>query len=702
LLYPATDNGGSPAANYHLLRNDGEGGAIFAAISAYNYSAHGFQHTVALTSESMTAGKHYQFVYRAENIVGVSTDSAVATFPVADAPAKPASAPRLSMSNKTSITVAWDKAPDTQTPAGQTTGHYLYVDDGAQGSFSLVFSGAGYPELTSYTVSSLTTGHPYRFYAVAENYVGLNVAASDIATHWACQAPSGLEPPVRIATTQTQVELSWSAPADDGGCAITGYAILLGDEKNASASGEIPYAEVHATDVRDKPTLSSFNVTSFPAGTVVSANLRFKLIAFNQGGFNVASANSTRVELAAVPSAPTGAPVRDNTTTSGSVIRVTYSAPPSDGGSNLTGYEVQMDDGLGGGFSTVAGGVGKVYLKTYFIALGSSSCNYTSPCTQSQVSTGLDGQQYTETVTTMSLTKGLTYRFRYRAANNIGWSSWSPISSVQAATAPEAPSAPTVISTGPTFIYLQINPSLENNGDPIERYSLYIDGGALNSSFTVISNYSDSGDFYNVTATNGSLVSGEKYRFVATATNSLGESAFSQEVRAAVGTVPSQPAKLARSYTLSTRTQLTITWSIAPDTEIPITGYVLEWDQAEGDGTYYELWNGRGKPEVLSYTVPVTTGSKYSFRHKAVNFNGDSVYSDVLETYACISPTAPGQPTWITSTSTSISLSWTGAVDDGGCPIIEYRLYRDAGDGSGNATTEVHQAELQGNSAATG
>jgi hypothetical protein len=39
----------------------------------------------------------------------------------------------------------------------------------------------------------------------------------------------------------------------------------------------------------------------------------------------------------------------------------------------------------------------------------------------------------------MTLTKGLTYRLRYRAANAIGWSSWSPISSVQAAKEPEAP-----------------------------------------------------------------------------------------------------------------------------------------------------------------------------------------------------------------------------------------------------------------------
>jgi hypothetical protein len=118
LLYPTQDNGGSPVTDYHLLRNDGQGGSVFTAIGTYSYATHGFQHTVVLASESMTAGYNYQFVFRAENIVGISSDSAVATFPVADAPAKPAVAPTLVTSNKTSITVTWDKAPDTQAPAG--------------------------------------------------------------------------------------------------------------------------------------------------------------------------------------------------------------------------------------------------------------------------------------------------------------------------------------------------------------------------------------------------------------------------------------------------------------------------------------------------------------------------------------------------------------------------------------------------------
>jgi hypothetical protein len=81
-----------------------------------------------------------------------------------------------------------------------------------------------------------------------------------------------------------------------------------------------------------------------------------------------------------------------------------------------------------------------------------------------------------------------------------------------------------------------------------------------------------------------------------------------------------------------------IQWGIEPDKQVPITGYILEWDQGEEDGNFYTLYNGTGKPEVRSHTVTVVTGMKYSFRHKSLNFNGESPYSDVIETYACIDP----------------------------------------------------------------
>jgi large repetitive protein len=158
------------------------------------------------------------------------------------------------------------------------------MDDGANGEFSLVLSGAGYPDLTEFTVTAaehgLVTGHLYRFYVVSENHVGLSTSASAIAGFRACKAPEGVEPPERVDTSWTSVSVSWSPPADDGGCAITGYALLLGDEADATPEG-LSYTEVHASDIRDRPTLDSFTVTDLPATVAVGTTLRFRLTAFN-------------------------------------------------------------------------------------------------------------------------------------------------------------------------------------------------------------------------------------------------------------------------------------------------------------------------------------------------------------------------------------------------------------------------------------
>lgn len=105
------------------------------------------------------------------------------------------------------------------------------------------------------------------------------------------------------------------------------------------------------------------------------------------------------------------------------------------------------------------------------------------------------------------------------------------------------------------------------------------------------------------------------------------------------------------------------------------------------------IWNGKAHPEITDYTLTadITTGEFYTFRHKAYNFNGESVYSDPFTTYACVLPNKPGKPTWITSTQTTISIEWTVPADDGGCPIREYRVFRDSGLALGDVTFSVHE-----------
>ena len=85
------------------------------------------------------------------------------------------------------------------------------------------------------------------------------------------------------------------------------------------------------------------------------------------------------------------------------------------------------------------------------------------------------------------------------------------------------------------------------------------------------------------------------------------------------------------------------------------------------------------------------TGALYQFRVAAVNFNGNSEYSDPLEVYACNYPSQPSPPVRIDGTKVSITLGWEQPKDDGGCPITGFRLFRDDGVG-GTISTEVDPA----------
>ena len=89
---------------------------------------------------------------------------------------------------------------------------------------------------------------------------------------------------------------------------------------------------------------------------------------------------------------PSAAPTTILAQTSATQIYVQYTAP-SNSGSPILSYEVQMDDGQGGDFVSLIG-VNPYYLKLWYVV-------------------------------TSNITKGTIYRFRYRALNAIGWGQFS-------------------------------------------------------------------------------------------------------------------------------------------------------------------------------------------------------------------------------------------------------------------------------------
>lgn len=129
--------------------------------------------------------------------------------------------------------------------------------------------------------------------------------------------------------------------------------------------------------------------------------LKLKMKAFNVAGKSVTSKVVSTI-VADVPSTPTSGPVSVGTITSADKIKITYTAPSS-GGSLITNYEVQMDDGLGSGFITVAGGTSSNLITTYFSA-STSGTRFLSIYEPE-----LLDDFY------LSITRGHTYMFRFRA-----------------------------------------------------------------------------------------------------------------------------------------------------------------------------------------------------------------------------------------------------------------------------------------------
>jgi hypothetical protein len=75
-----------------------------------------------------------------------------------------------------------------------------------------------------------------------------------------------------------------------------------------------------------------------------------------------------------------------------------------------------------------------------------------------------------------------------------------------------------------------------------------------------------------------------------------------------------------------------------------------------------------------------------------MNFNGLSlIESDIFVFNSCEIPGSFNPPFKIGSTSTSITVGWERPVDDGGCPLIGFAVFRDDGLG-GDIITEVNLA----------
>src|SRR4029079_16211771 len=168
-------------------------------------------------------------------------------------------------------------------------------------------------------------GSTYTYTVVARDAANNASAPSNPATATTSgPAPTAPDAPTALTATgtDTQVALSWTAPASNGGSAITGYKIYRSTTTGAE------------TFLKSVGVVTSSNDTAVTNGTTYY----YKVSAVNSVGESVMSGEAFATPSVIVP-AP-GVPTAVTATRGDTSVTVNWSPPASDGGSAITAYTV--------------------------------------------------------------------------------------------------------------------------------------------------------------------------------------------------------------------------------------------------------------------------------------------------------------------------------------------------------------------------
>jgi fibronectin type 3 domain-containing protein len=267
------------------------------------------------------------------------------------------------------VAVSWSApAPNGGSPM---TGYDVYQGTTTGGELATPIATVG-ATATSYIDPGLTNGTTYYYTVVAVNAAGASAPSTEVsATPTAPTVPST---PTGLAASggNGQIVLSWAAPGD-GGSMITGYSVYRGTVQGKESTTAVATA-----------TTTSFTDTGLTNGTTYYYTL---------AAVNVVGTSPTSAEVSATPSLPATAPSAPQGLTASSgngVTNLSWSAPASDGGSPITGYDVYRGTASGGESAT-------------------------------PIATDISGTSFTDT----GLTNGTTYYYTVAAVNTAGVSGQS-------------------------------------------------------------------------------------------------------------------------------------------------------------------------------------------------------------------------------------------------------------------------------------
>ncbi len=338
---------------------------------------------------------------------------------------------------------------------------------------------------------------------------------------------------------------------------------------------------------------------------------RFQVLAFNYEGFKIS--NTATFIIATIPDKPPTKPVLDVSQSDGEKLKVSIGefVTAQNGGADIVSYEIQIDDGNNGPFTTVVGGPESYTLDS-------------------------------EVLITDGIIKGKQYRLRYRAINLIGNGLWSDMTYVVASTYPKAPPKPVYTFVDNTKLDLILTETQDDGGSKILAYHLYINEGFDGTAYHKVSTYDGDSMVFTINAGDKfdsmTVTPGLTYTIKYVAQNVIGYSEDSDLLQVAIARPPLKPNMPTFDATRSTKTQITVLWQLGTSQDSPVTGYRLYSDLGL-QGDFFMIYNGFGNINKLFYThTGLTTGLTYSYKIEVLNFNGPSQQSEPNNRASCEVP----------------------------------------------------------------
>ena len=637
------DTGGSEVTGYDLryIRSDAPSKADVNWTERDSvWSSGALQYTVS----SLTNGVRYDLQIRAVNIAGDGRWSGAISAAPQTIPAAPTIA-SLTPGDET-LTIAWSAPTDT---GGSTIQGYdaRYIRSDAPDKSDANWTerdGIWTSGALEYALSGLTNGVRYDVQLRAVTGAG-NGPWSATASATPQTAPDA--PTVNLITVgDGALAVSWSAPSDTGGSAVTSYDVrhIRSDAADKSDDNWTERDGIWTSGALE------YTVDSLTNGVGYDVQVR---------AVNVAGEGPWSAAASATPQTVTDAPAVNLITPGDGALAVSWSAPSDTGGSAITSYDLR-------------------YIRSD--ALDKADDSWT-------VRDGIWTSGALE-YTLSGLTNGVGYDVQVRAVNDAGNGPWSAIATDTPRTTPGAPTID-VITPGNYALSITWSAPAEDGGSAITSYDLrYIRSDATDKaddSWTVREDIWSSGLLqYGLNESTGfNLSGGVRYEVQVRAVNAVGNGSWSASETGTPRspsqpvTVPGAPASL---LVTPGDGSLSIAWSApADDGGADVTSYDLRYilsdvqDRSDVNWTVEEdVWSSG----ALEYTLDgLTNGDRYDLQVRAVNEAGNGPWS-ASETGTPSTVNAPSAPAAITVTpgDGSLSIAWSAPADDGGADVTSYDL----------------------------